>query len=251
MNPYLKNLNRIEFIITMACTGHCKHCSEGNHSSHGQCINTDAAVQAIYEICALYPIKSLMTFGGEPLLYPEAVCRIHEAAQKMNIPQRDVITNGYFSKDEKRIEEVAHMLSISGVKDILLSVDAFHQETIPLDPVMYFAECIKKETIGIRLSPAWLVSMDDNNPYNCETRNILRKFESLSIPVGSGNIIFPCGNAKKYLGDYFDPDTDYTNPYEDDPKDIRAISFDCDGSVLNGNIINNRITDIIKQYTPD
>ena len=31
MNPYIKNLKKIEFIVTMACTGKCKHCSEGDH----------------------------------------------------------------------------------------------------------------------------------------------------------------------------------------------------------------------------
>ena len=31
MNKYLKNLNRIEFVVTMACTGKCKHCSQGEH----------------------------------------------------------------------------------------------------------------------------------------------------------------------------------------------------------------------------
>lgn len=29
MNEYIKNLNRIEFVVTRACTGKCKHCSEG------------------------------------------------------------------------------------------------------------------------------------------------------------------------------------------------------------------------------
>ena len=41
-----------------------------------------------------------MTFGGEPLLYPETVCKIHSAAKEMNIPKRELITNGYFSKGE-------------------------------------------------------------------------------------------------------------------------------------------------------
>lgn len=34
-----------------------------------------------------------MTFGGEPLLYPEVVCKIHKAAEEMGIPERTIITN--------------------------------------------------------------------------------------------------------------------------------------------------------------
>lgn len=65
----------------------------------------------------------------------------------MGIPRRELITNSFFSKDKKRIKEVAHMLAESGLNCIMLSVDAFHQETIPLEPVAYFAECAKNEGI--------------------------------------------------------------------------------------------------------
>ena len=135
MNPYIQNLNRIEFLITLACTGHCKHCSEGDHVTNGEYIDGDIAVQVVYKLCNEYSIQSLMTFGGEPLLHPDEVCRIHAAAQEMNIPKRSLITNGFFSKDEKRIKSVAMELGQSGVNGILLSVDAFHQEAIPLGPV--------------------------------------------------------------------------------------------------------------------
>ncbi|MCM1284236.1 MAG: radical SAM protein [Muribaculaceae bacterium] len=250
MNEYLKNVNRIEFVVTMACTGHCRHCSEGEHTQGGEHIDADIAVSAIYDLCRLYKIKSLMTFGGEPLLYPEVVCRIHEAAAKMNIPQRDLITNGFFSKDEKRIREVAHMLAESGVCNILLSVDAFHQETIPLRPVLVFAESVKNEGIGIKLSPAWLVSKEDDNPYNQKTVEILREFKQLAIPAGNGNVIFPSGNAGKYLAEYFDADTEYADPYEEDPADIRTISFAPNGDVLHGNINLDSISGILDAYFP-
>ena len=39
MNKYLKNLNRIEFVVTYACTGMCKHCSESDHKSCGERID--------------------------------------------------------------------------------------------------------------------------------------------------------------------------------------------------------------------
>ena len=98
MNQYLKNLNRIEFVVTMACSGKCKHCSQGEHKSNDN-IDKDLAREAVIRIAEEYNIDSVMTFGGEPLLYPETVCEIHKAAKKMNIPKRQLITNGYFSKN--------------------------------------------------------------------------------------------------------------------------------------------------------
>ncbi len=250
MNEYVKNLNRIEFVVTMACTGRCKHCSEGEHISCTGHIDADAATNAIREICKKYKIESLMTFGGEPLLYPEVVCKIHKTATDVGIPARVLITNGFFTKDKKRIKEVVELLANSGVCKILLSVDAFHQETIPLEPVKYFAECVKETDISIKLSPAWLVSETDNNPYNIKTRKIIKEFDRLNIPLGSGNVVFPSGNAIKYLGEYFDGDREYSNPYENNPTDIKTISFSQNGDVLKGNIYQNSIIDIIEDYTP-
>ena len=250
MNEYVKNLNRIEFVITMACTGRCKHCSEGDHSSCTGYIDADIAANAIREVCRNYAIESLMTFGGEPLLYPEAVCKIHKTAAEQAIPRRELITNGFFSNNTGRIREVAALLADSGISEILLSVDAFHQETIPLKPVKYFAECVIEFGVPITLSPAWLISEKDNNAYNVQTGKILKAFADLKIPVGSGNIIFPSGNAVKYLGEYFDENTNYSNPYEENPRDVRTIRFSPNGDVLNGNIYRNTISDIINEYKP-
>lgn len=247
MNKYLKNLNRIEFVVTMACSARCKHCSQGSHISNEH-IDDVKAKQAIYDICSHYNIDSLMTFGGEPLLYPETVCKIHFAARKMNIPQRELITNGYFSKEVNRIKEVAHMLAQSGVNGICLSVDAFHQETIPLEYVKEFAMAVLDENIPIHTHPAWLVSADDDNPYNLKTRELLNVFNAMGIGLSSGNVILPSGNALKYLGEYFDKNIDYHNPYVEDARNMKTISFSANGDVLGGNIYDNSILDIINSY---
>lgn len=250
MNEYVKNLNRLEFVVTMACTGKCKHCSEGEHTNCTGHIETEAAVTAIREVCDNYQIDSLMTFGGEPLLYPDVVCAIHRIAMEMGIPQRDLITNGFFSKDSNRIKEVVKNLEESGVCQILLSVDAFHQETIPLEPVKIFAECVAKSKMRIKLSPAWLVSVDDNNPYNIRTREIIKELDYLNIPVGSGNVIIPRGNALKYLKEYFDENMEYSSPYDENPRDIRTIAFSPNGDVLDGNVYEKGILEILNEYQP-
>ncbi len=250
MNPYVKNLNRIEFLITLACTGRCKHCSEGEHTAGGEYIDGSAAAQAVCQICSKFSIKSLMTFGGEPLLHPDEVCKIHCAAKEMKVPKRQIITNGFFSKDEGRIKDIAARLAQSGVNDILLSVDAFHQETIPLKPVKYFAEAVKAEGIPLRMNPAWLGQKESQNPYNQKTHEILKEFEAMGIPADKGNIIFPSGNALKYLKDYFDEGGEYTDPYCENPEDIRSICVSPNGDLLGGNIYQTDVLEIIGNYTP-
>ncbi len=248
-NQYLENLNKIEFVVTYACTGRCKHCSEGEHTSCGERIDPQIAADAVRKIAAEYDIKTVMTFGGEPLLYTDAVYAIMTAAKELNILKRQVITNGYFSKNADKIREVAEQLAACGVNDLLLSVDAFHQETIPLDTVKTFAAEVQKNGVRLRLQPAWLVSPADDNPYNRKTRELLACFKEMGLTENEGNVIFPEGNARKYLAEYFSSEAP-VNPYLEDPCDIRCVSFEPNGNVLGENVYRRGITDILRSYTP-
>ena len=249
MNPYLRNLNKIEFVVTDACTGRCKHCSEGNHKMRGERIDPQIAADAVRAIASVCAIQTVMTFGGEPLLYPETVFAVMRAAREVKIPRRQVITNGFFSKNGETIQRVVKELADSGVNDLLLSVDAFHQETIPLDTVRIFAGEAKLRGIPIRLQPAWLVSPTADNPYNRQTREILNSFSEMMIPENEGNVIFPEGNAKKYLAAYFTESVP-ENPYKEDPWDLRCLSFSANGDLLGGNIYRQNVLEIMEGYTP-
>ena len=249
MNPYLKNLEKIEFAVTYACTGRCKHCSVGDGACRTDRIDPEMAADAVKRIASAYSIRTVMTFGGEPLLHTDAVYAVMEAAKEMGIRKRQVITNGFFSGSEDRICEVAEGLSSCGVNDLLLSVDAFHQETIPLATVRKFAEAALQCGIPMRLSPAWLVSREDENPYNRKTKEILKALSDLGIAEGAGNVIFPEGNAVKYLAEYF-MDTLPENPYAEDPRDVHCVSFSPNGDVLDGNAYRTDIMEILEGYRP-
>ena len=48
-NKYLENLDKIEFVVTDACTGRCKHCSQGDHRG-GAKINGEIAAEAVKKV---------------------------------------------------------------------------------------------------------------------------------------------------------------------------------------------------------
>ena len=248
-SPYFDKLEKIEFVVTYACTGKCKHCSEGDHKSCGESIKPEFAAKAVRDLASAYPIRTVMAFGGEPLLYPDAVYAIMRAASECGVPHRQLITNGFFSREQSRIEEVARALAGCGVNDLLLSVDAFHQETIPLATVRGFAVAASRYGIPIRLSPAWLVSPEDDNPYNRRTREILDSFADMDVTIGDGNVIFPEGNSMKYLAEYFDKTTP-ENPYTQDPCEIKCLSVEPDGGLFDQNIYHKSILKILQKYTP-
>lgn len=128
-------------------------------------------------------------------------------------------------------------------------MDAFHQETISLDVVKMFAVEAKKCGIPIRLSPVWLARVTDDNPYNRTTREILDSFADMELSVGEGNVIFPEGNALKYLAGYFTDELP-KSPYAEDPRDVRCVSFEPNGDILGANVYEFDIMKIIKDYVP-
>ena len=71
----------------------------------------------------------------------------------------------------------------------------------------------------------------------------------MEISENEGNVIFPEGNALKYLAAYF-TDTLPENPYAEDPRNVRCVSFAPNGDVLGGNVYECDIMEIIKDYAP-
>jgi len=261
MNRYI-NLNRIEFVVTDACSGRCKHCSNGERSGNDG-VDTDVAVNAVKRLAERYAVDSVMTFGGEPLLFADTVCKIHAAARDCGIPKRQLITNGFFTTDERRSDEVTQALCVSGVNDILLSIDIFHQEYIPLEPVMAFAEALLKyDTPSLRVQPAWVVNENTENPYNAETKRLLKLFNDKGIRTNEGNNIFPSGNALKHLGEYFTTPGKVdlslpcgSTPYTERLDEVSSFGINPNGdinlcSITIGNIYETDILDIVDRYDP-
>jgi len=263
MSEYI-NLNRIEFVITGTCSGRCKHCSVDNERSVSDGgINKQAALNAVKKLAEKFSIDSVMTFGGEPLLFADAVCEIHAAARDCGIPKRQLITNGYFSKDESAIKETAKFLCESGVNAILLSIDVFHQEFIPLEPVVLFAEALLKNSVPfLRVHPAWVVNENNENPYNAETKRLLKIFTDKGISVSTGNNIFPSGAALKHFGEYFPPPEEIdlsvlcgSFPYTSRLDEIDCLGINPNGdvrlcSISIGNIYKSDILEIVENYDP-
>jgi len=263
MNRYL-SVNRIEFLVTHLCSGKCAHCYAPKHrEGFPKHIEESLAVDIVRKVSKKYDVESVMTFGGEPLLFPEIVCSIHKEATKSRIPSREVITNGYWSNNVIEIRRIARNLAECGVNDIHVSVDAFHQEQIPLHIVRKAVESILEEGIeDISWNPCWVISEDDDNTHNRTTKFILKELEDLPIRVSRGNILEPDGPALVNLRQFLPQkrkipfgecgDMPYTEPLDC----ITSISVEPDGriAVCNefyiGNASHTDILDILENYNP-
>jgi len=255
--------NRVEFDVTYLCSGKCRHCYAQDPGAYPEHIDKSLAVEIVRKIGRKYRPESVMTFGGEPLLFPEVVYAVHKEAGDSGIPCREVITNGYWSRDDKKIREIAKGLAESGVNEIHISVDAFHQEHIPIGIVRKAAEaCLEASIEDIAWNPCWLVSEEDDNQYNQRTRFILKELEDLPIRTSKGNVVEPLGRALINLRDFLPPrkaipagrcgDMPYASPLDS----VKSITVEPDGKVAVcndfhiGNASETDIIDIVENYNP-
>jgi MoaA/NifB/PqqE/SkfB family radical SAM enzyme len=210
-----------------------------------------------------YSIKSIMTFGGEPLLFTEITTKIHEISKQYGVEKRELITNGYFSNNEYSIYNVVNKIIESGVNEIMLSMDAFHQEKIPLQYVEIFIKnIIFAKFENIKIHPAWVVSQKCDNVYNQRTNEIIQKVSKYGIKISNGNIIVPSGLAKENLKSYYKKEDININKrcgeiaFTNSLKNIKSIRILPNGNInicrglTIGNIFKEKIENIIKKYNP-
>lgn len=263
-NPFL-NVKRIEFAVTYYCSGKCKHCSVAPNFNKQGCgyVDPQKAAEAVEKLTDIFDIDSLMTFGGEPLIYTDVTCQIQNKAFQKGITNRQLITNGFFSKNADDIRKTALSIRNAGINDILISVDAFHQETIPLEFVRLFAEALLAQNVeSIQFHPAWVVNSSHQNRYNELTNRILDSLSDLKIGISRGNDIFPSGNAGKYLQEFYQKPNDLNltvecgkAPYTSRLDDVHVLFIEPNGDAMIcaftiGNIYKEDIKTLIERYNP-
>lgn len=227
------------------------------------CIDNYLATDIVRKVGKKYGPKSIMTFGGEPLLYPKTVSAIHRKATDVGIPIRDIITNGFWSKNIEEIRVIANELAESGVNNVAISVDCFHQEFIPLDIVKITAKSLLRAGIpNIRWNPCWLVSREHDNPYDRRTKAILEELKVLPIKEDEGNKVQPEGRAILWLKDFLPPRNRIPKgkcgdlPYTERLDRISSISVEPNGDISIckdfsiGNASRSDIIDILENYDP-
>ena len=261
MKSKYMDINRIEFIITWQCGGKCRHCQMGdsiNMRGAHRHVLPEYATEAVKKIASVCDVKSVMTFGGEPLYYPEVTTAIHKVAKACGIATRQLITNGYFTNNAEKSRTVAHALTDVGVNSLLLSIDAFHQEHIPIAPVYQFAhDIIHAKIPGAVLYPTWLVNAEHQNAYNAKTRDILKKFSNLPIAVGGHkNNVILLGQAANLLRGYYEKtELNLSEHRCSELLTLADIAIVPNGNVMAcgfpiGNIYQEDVLDIIARYNP-
>lgn len=260
------NFEKLVFVVTNACPGRCAHCQVSSGAGRVKgALDPNRAAQALRQLAERHPIRSVMMFGGEPMLYPETVFALLDEAARLGIEGRGMITNGFVRADRnaETARAAAERLAQTSPTSVLVSADVFHEVNIPFQPVYAFVAQLMRSGINVQLHPAWISGEAGDNPYDEGTRRVLARFADLNVPISTGNIIFPSGNAALLLEKYapapdakdFEPFRCGKAPYTSPLDDVREVHIEPDGSVkvcefVIGNILRENLAGIAERYDP-
>lgn len=150
------------------------------------------------------------------MLYPERAVAIFRKAHLLGIPQISTITNGFWGRNKENAEKLATELKEAGLNKVNMSVDSFHLRYMPLEWPKNAAMALLKAGIeNVKWNVSVIESIDAENQYDKETRELLKKLEPVGI---SANVvkIAPMGRAVKNLREFFHP-TSLDGPCEGEP----------------------------------
>ena len=154
------------------------------------------------EAVSLSNLESFMVFGGEPMLFPDQTISAFSKAQKQRIPKISMLTNGVWGKTEQKAEELACRMEKSGLNILGISVDAFHQQFIPLEyPQRAALASIHAGISEVTWNVTVVESLSGKNKYDRKTAKILKLLKPVGIEAHMHKVL-PVGRAARNLRRY-------------------------------------------------
>lgn len=253
------NLNRLEFSLTKKCNSQCIYCQADAGPWRNEVMEVSDACNYLSETAQVTDLKSFLLFGGEPMLYPTHAVAIFKKAQQLKTPKIGMLTNGTWGKDKAQAERLAKRLKNSGLNVLGISVDAFHQQFIPLVQTRNAAQAAIKAGIEqVTWNVAVLESLDGLNHYDKATNHILKQLKPIGIEAHVHRVS-AAGRALQTMLRYFektplDGPCEGETPMENTVKDPTSITIEPGGEVdicwhlSIGNAENTPLRQIISNY---
>ncbi len=128
-----RSLNYSGVITNYVCTASCRHCMFGSSPSRPKDFISVDMSQKVAKTLKDAGTYSVHIGGGEPFMNFEALCSLIKALNKYNIGVDYIETNAFWFKDDAFVLDRLNTLKSLGVTSVMVSVDPFHIEFVPLE----------------------------------------------------------------------------------------------------------------------
>ncbi len=157
-------------ITNYVCSSRCAHCLYGCGPEWPKDYIGEATTERILSKVLELGCSSVHIGGGEPLLRPEALCKVARKARELGVGIEYVETNSSWYKGVDEAVETLKRIKAAGVETLLISISPFHNEYIPLKKVRGVAAACKR--VDMNIFP-WmdtflgdLASFDESTPHS-------------------------------------------------------------------------------------
>jgi organic radical activating enzyme len=148
---------QLGLIITQRCTIACRHCLFSAESGNSDA--QDMSLADIYQYIDQTAKIARRTndhfavgfTGGEPFLRSQDLLASIAHAKKMAAQQITTVTNGFWGSDQARAAQMVAALKEAGLSNLALSIDDFHQASIPLDALLKIITACKASDLAFTI----------------------------------------------------------------------------------------------------
>ena len=134
--------------------------------------------------------------GGEPFLHFELLIDCIKEATRLGV-QSEVVTNGFWGRPDALARQYARGIKDAGLKGILITADAFHQEFVPPDAVRGAVRALKEVGIeSILIIGVTLVDKNSASPFDQQTKRVIDELSGeLGVEAAIGDGLMWVGRA--------------------------------------------------------
>ena len=132
-------------ITSYACTAACRHCMFASSPDCPKEFLTPEKAEEIASLLERAGTTSVHIGGGEPFLHFPSLCDTVKILRRHGIFIDYIETNGFWAVKEDFVRERLAVLRELGVDCIMVSVDPFHIEYVPLERVLLLANLLDEE----------------------------------------------------------------------------------------------------------
>ena len=167
-------MNRLVLQVTYQCTSRCSHCI---YCSSNKSSGTLTAGEVERIIRQTHPRECVIFTGGEASLVPDVVISGIKVARSLGI-ESWLNSNGFWGKDPGFATEFAQALVAHGLARANISVDALHQEFIPVGLALTAIRALR--TAGVKRIKALVtfVNRKQGNLIDQQTEELLKILNS-------------------------------------------------------------------------
>lgn len=120
-------------ITNYNCTASCRHCMFASSPSCKKDYMTREKAEEVATLLERAGTLSVHIGGGEPFMDFDGLCHTVNALRRHGIGIDYIETNGFWAKNEDAARRKLEVLKRIGVYTIMVSVDPFHIEYVPLE----------------------------------------------------------------------------------------------------------------------